>query len=192
MRDNQEQQKPRMGDTEMSKKMTGSVVAIILLALCLCITSFALIWSTVSVEGNLFHSGKVAIDLNGGKPVIEEHEFLFEPGMTVEKDFYLKNESTWDVWYRIYFDDVEGGLGDVLQVTLRDGDTVLWEGMLSEMTKDRTAATADMLALGETKNLTLSFHFPEEAGNEAQRLDLHFSLAADAVQTKNNPNRLFD
>lgn len=82
-----------------SKKLTASVVTVFVLAICLCITTFALIWATVSVENNLFHTGIVKINLNDGKPVIEEHEFLFEPGMTVKKDFFIENQSTWDVYY---------------------------------------------------------------------------------------------
>lgn len=76
-----------------SKKLTASIVTVIVLAICLCITTFALIWATVSVENNLFHTGIVKINLNDGKPVIEEHEFLFEPGMTVKKDYYLNCSS---------------------------------------------------------------------------------------------------
>ncbi len=174
------------------KKVTGSLVTIFILALCLCITTFALAWSILSVENNLFHTGSVKINLNDGKPVIEEHEFLFEPGMTVEKQFYIENLSTWDVWYRLYFENVEGGLADTLEVTLRDGDNVLWSGSPNDMSKDKTAATADMLKIHQKKNLILSLHFPETAGNEAQGLSLSFDIAADAVQTKNNPNRLFD
>lgn len=174
------------------KRMTGSIAAVVILAVCLCITTFALVWSTVSVENNLFHTGTVKIDLNGGRPVIEEHAFVFEPGMTVEKEFYLENQSTRDVWYRLYFEDVEGGLADVLEVTLREGGAVLWEGRLSDMTKEKTAMTADMLKPGERKELTVTFRFPKDAGNGAQGQSLRFALAADAVQTKNNPNRLFD
>ena len=36
------------------------------------------------------------------------------------------------------------------------------------------------------------FHFPEATGNSAQAKDLTFTLCADATQTKNNPQRLFD
>ena len=174
------------------KKMTGAILAVILLSLCLCFTTFALIWATVSVENNLFHTGSVKIDLNGGKPVIEEREFLFEPGMTVEKNFTIENQSTYDVWYRLYFDKVEGGLADVLEITLRGGDRVIWRGKLADMTKERTAASADALKLHETKTLTLSFYFPQDAGNALQGQTLRFDLVADAVQQKNNPNRLFD
>lgn len=61
-----------------SKKLTASVVTVFILAICLCITTFALIWATVSVENNLFHTGIVKINLNDGKPVIEEDGFILD------------------------------------------------------------------------------------------------------------------
>lgn len=180
-----------MNKNNTGKKLTASVVAIVVLAVCLCITTFALVYSAVSVENNLFHTGEVKINLNDGKPVIEEHEFLFEPGMTVEKDFFIENQSTWDVYYKLYFDDIEGGLADVLEVEIRDGDTVLFGGKASYLTREYNDAADDVLRLNERRDLTVSFHFPEEAGNSAQALYLSFSMKADAVQTKNNPQRIF-
>ncbi len=174
------------------KKLTGSVIAIVVLSICLCITTFALVYSVVEVENNLFHTGTIKLNLNDGKPVIEEHEFLFEPGMTVEKDFFLENQSTWDVYYRLYFSDIEGGLADVLEVSIRDGEKILFDGKIADMTKDKVGAADDILKLNERRDLTISFHFPEESGNEAQSLYLTFTISADAVQTKNNPNKLFD
>lgn len=174
------------------KKLTASVAAIIILAICLCVTTFALAYSVVAVDNNLFQTGIIKINLNDGKPVIEEHEFLFEPGMTVEKDFFIENQSTWDVYYRLYFDNLEGGLADVLDISLRDGDKVLYAGKAKELIKADVGAADDILKLNERRELTISFHFPEEAGNDAQNLYLSFDLKADAVQTKNNPNRLFD
>lgn len=175
-----------------SKKLTASVVTVIILALCLCITTFALVWATVSVDNNLFHTAMVKINLNDGKPVIEEHEFLFEPGMTVKKDFFIENQSTWDVYYKLYFEDIEGGLADVLEISIRNDDTVLFEGKAKELTKANVGAANDVLKLNERRNLTVYFHFPEEADNRTQNLRLTFSMKADAVQTKNNPNKLFD
>ncbi len=174
------------------KRLTGNVIAIVSLSVCLCITTFALVYSTVAVENNLFHTGTVKINLNDGKPVIEEHEFLFEPGMTVKKDFFIENQSTWDVYYRLYFTDIEGGLANVLDVTVKDGEKVLYSGKATNLTKENVGAANDVLKLNERRNLTVYFHFPEEAGNEAQNLVLTFSMSADAVQTKNNPNKLFD
>ena len=184
-----------MADEKKSKtvkKLTGSVIAIVILSICLCITTFALVYSTVAVENNLFHTGTVKLNLNDGNPVIEEHEFLFEPGMTVEKEFFIENQSTWDVYYRLYFFDIDGELSDVLEVAVRDGNKILFNGKMADMTKDKVGAADDILKLNERRNLTVSFHFPEEVGNAAQRLYLTFTMGADAVQTKNNPNKLFD
>lgn len=175
-----------------AKKLTASVVAVIILAVCLCITTFALVYSTVAVDNNLFQTGTIQIDLNGGQPVITEDEYLFEPGMTVEKPFYIENQGTWDVYYKLYFDNVEGGLADVLEVEIRDGDTVLFGGKIADLTKETVGAADDILKLHERRELTISFHYPEEAGNSGQAQYLSFDLKADAVQTKNNPNRLFE
>ena len=174
------------------KKLTASVAAVIVLAICLCITTFALVYSTVAVDNNLFRTGVIKINLNDGKPVIEEPEFLFEPGMTVEKPFFIENLSTWDVYYRLYFDNLEGGLADVLEVEIRDGDMILFGGKIADLTKETVGAADDILKLHDRRELTISFHYPEEAGNSGQAQYLSFDLKADAVQTKNNPNRLFD
>ena len=177
---------------QTAKKLTGSVLLIILLSFCLCITTFALIWSIVTVDDHYFYTGKVEIDLNGGKPVIEEHEFLFEPGMTVVKDFYIQNNSTWDVYYKLYLDDVSGGLADVLLITIKYGEKVLFSGKPKSLMENLVGAADDVLYLKEKKNLQIVFHYPEEAANQTQNSFLTFTLCADAVQTKNNPNKEFD
>ena len=181
-----------MAENKTAKRLTGGIIAIVALAVCLCITTFALVYASVSVENNLFHTGKVKINLNDGKPVIREHEFIFEPGMTVKKDFFIENDSSWDVYYRIYLENVSGGLKDVLEITVKDGDRALYSGTASELTKQNVTAADDILKIGQKRNLTVYFHFPEDKGNETQNLDLTFTMCAEATQTKNNPNRLFD
>ncbi len=175
-----------------AKRLTASVAIILVLSCCLAITTFALVYSMVSVEDNLFVMGTVQINLNNGKPVIEEHEFLFEPGMTVKKDFFVKNESSCDIYYKLYFQNVSGGLADVLEVKICDGDKVLFEGTPSELNRAVVGAADDVLRLNEKRDLQIYFHFPEEAGNEAQNLYLSFDFSADAVQVKNNTNKEFD
>ena len=181
-----------MSESKTAKKLTGGIVAIIILAICLAVTTFALVYATVSVENNLFRTGEVKINLNDGEPVIREHEFIFEPGMTVTKDFFIENESTWDVYYKIYFDDVSGGLADVLEVTIKDGDKTLYSGTANELTRQNVIAADDTLKIGQRRNLTVVFHYPENSGNDTQNLDLTFTMCAEATQTKNNPNKLFD
>lgn len=60
--------------------------------------------------------------------MIRPDEFLFEPGMTVKKDFFIENDSTGTVYYRLYFAGVSGDLADVLEVTVKDGNKTLYSG----------------------------------------------------------------
>ncbi len=181
-----------MTKTATARKLTAGIIAIIVLSVCLCITTFALIYASVTIDENLFHTGTVKINLNDYKPVIEESDFLFEPGMTVKKDFFVKNESTEDVYYRIYFDEVSGGLRDILEITIKDGETVLWQGTANELTRDKVAAAQNELAKNARRDLQISFYYPPDSGNEGQGLDLEFELCAEATQTKNNDERKFN
>lgn len=180
-----------MSDTKTSRRLTGGIIAIILLSICLAITTFSLVYATVFVENNYFHTGRVQLNLNDGEPVIQAHEFLFEPGMTVEKTFFVENESTWEVYYRIYLDNVSGGLADILQITILDGDRVLYQDTASNLNQENVLAADDTLQIGQRKTLTVRFHFPAQAGNAAQSQSLSFTLCAEAAQTKNNPHKLF-
>ncbi len=175
-----------------SKKLTASLIAIVILAVCLSITTFALVYSMVSVNDNLFQTGVVKINLNDGKAVITEDEFLFEPGMTVKKDFFVQNEGTCDIYYRLYFKNVTGGLADMLEVKICDGDKVLFSGTPKELERQNVEAADDILKLSERRDLQIYFHFPKNVGNEGQDLYLSFDIAADAVQTKNNSLKEFD
>ncbi len=175
-----------------AKKLAVSIAVIIILSLCLVVSSAALVYSIVSVEGNIFVTGIVSINLNNGVPIIKDNEFLFEPGMTVKKDFFILNESTCDVYYKLYFTNVLGGLADMIEITVCDGDRVLYEGTPAELDRKSVGAANDILKVNEKRDLQIYFHFPEEVGNEGQDIYLSFDFAADAVQTKNNANREFD
>lgn len=180
-----------MKRADTAKRLTGGIITIIILAVCLCISTMALVISAVSVENNLFHTGSVDINLNDGKPIIREHEFLFEPGMTVKKEFFVENNSTFSVYYKLFFEDVTGGLKDVLKITVTDGEKVLYSGTPSGLTKENVIAADDVLQIKQRKKLFVEFYFPEGTGNSAQALDLSFTMCAEATQTKNNPNRIF-
>lgn len=181
-----------MDDTKTGKKLRLSILAVIVLIFCLGITTFALVDETVSLENNLFQTGSIKINLNDGNPVIREDEFLFEPGMTVEKTFFIENQSTWDVYYKIYLEDIAGGLADVLQVTVKDGDEIICKGTPDQLKKKTVMTAKQELRMKQRKTLTITFYFPPDAGNGVQNRDLTFTICADATQTKNNPNRAFN
>lgn len=176
----------------MRNKLLGSTLLTILLVIGLAVTTFAIGLSLVDVPGNTFRTGRIKLNLNDGRPVIQENSFTFEPGATVVKPFFLQNDGTWEVYYKFYFSHVDGDLANVLDVTIQDGDTVLYTGKMSALTR-RTAVAADKrLAVGQRREFTVAFHFPADAGNRYQKSDLTFELCADAVQTKNNPFALFE
>ncbi len=174
-----------MNNGKTSKQLKKSIVLILLLSLCLCFTSAALVYSVVVVEDNVFATGTVKINLNDGKSVIKENEFLFEPGMTVKKEFFIENQSTCDVYYKLYFNNVDGGLADVLQIKICDGQEVLLSGTPKELGRKEVLPTDDVLSLGEKKELQIYFYFPSNIDNGSQNSHLSFDLSADAVQTKN-------
>lgn len=175
------------------KRLIISVIVLTVLCCCLVVTSFALAYQVAKLENNSFQTGGIGIDLNGGKPVITADEFLFEPGMTVEKPFYIQNNGTWAIYYKLYFSQISGSLGDVLDVSILDEDNVvLLTGKLSELTKETSPAMEDTLESGQRQNLTIRFHFPEGSGNAVQGESLTFELSAVGVQTKNNPGKEFE
>ncbi|MBQ6856161.1 MAG: hypothetical protein IJO13_03560, partial [Lachnospiraceae bacterium] len=156
--------------------------------------AYALFYATVKIEENYFQTGEVEIDLNGGRPVIERHEYLFEPGMTVEKDFYIQNNSTDDVYYRMYFENVNGELADVMEIRIWDPETgaEYFNGIARRLTRMGVRTAREELAMGERRDLKISFHYPEESGNATQNQEMSFDLKADAVQTRNNPDKQFE
>ena len=176
-----------------SKKLNISIATLVVLFLCLCVTAFALAYAMLRVDNNVFETGEIKIDLNGGEPVIKYDEFLFEPGMTVEKSFYIENKGTWAVYYKLYFSNVKGDLGDVLDVTIKNAEgNVLLQGKLSKLKRHNVPVVEDELQVGERRDMTIIFHFPEDAKNTAQSDNVSFALSALAVQTKNNDGKEFE
>lgn len=174
------------------RRITLSALAVVVLTICLCITTYALVTVTVNVDNNYFKMGNVEINLNDGQAIINENDFRFEPGMTVTKSFFVKNESTDSVWYKIYFENVKGDLADVLQITIKQGEKIIAQGTANQLNRNAVSAKDDKLALNEKRDLTISFYYPQDAGNTTQSKNLEFSLCAEAVQTRNNDDKAFE
>lgn len=185
-----------MADTATSRsdarrRWLSSALLTVLLALGLIVTTLA-ISTQISVARN-FTTGTVKLNLNGsadakdgkGAPVITENDkFLFEPGMTVEKTFFLENRGA-DCWYKLYFNNVSGDLASVLDVTIKNGNDTLCSGKMKDLTF-ADAPVAGKLSAGSRLDLTISFYFPKDASNTAQNGTLQFDLCADATQSANN------
>lgn len=218
-----------------TRRLGINIMTIVALAVCLCITTYALV-SSVLVKNNTFNTGIVDIELNGGEQIIgpgqdeadSKEGALYsvplntEPGMTITKRFYIENNSTCDIWYKLYFvlEKDTGNLADILDVRIyvegneKKADaltadaarslTEIYSGSFKDLIKDEenkevSAKEAkgkliyDPNASDEEKKtyFVISFHFPENTGNESQNDYVKFILSADAVQAKNNPDAEF-
>lgn len=180
-----------MNEQNLKKKLTVMIVTVVLLSLGLAITSFALASSIAQVRNNRFAmSMGVELAINDGQPVVDVTDMVYEPGGTYVSEFSIANLGTFDVWYRVYFTDVNGALKDYITVTIKEADgTVLCKGTMSELSSDKVAVSS--LAAGEKKTLTIEFYFSSEAGNAAQGQSVSFNITANATQKQNNPNKDF-
>ncbi|MBR2388336.1 MAG: hypothetical protein IKB02_06155 [Clostridia bacterium] len=179
-------------DKTIIKKITAGVAVFIILCVCLCVTTLALVYAMVSVEDNVFESGFVKINLNGGEAVIDDPNLFFEPGMTIEKSFFVKNESKRPILYKLYFNALEGDLADIIEIEITDvtdpdNVEVLYTGVASELRRFNVDAVKTPIPGGETRDLVISFHLDESKNNEYQECGMTFDLCADAVQAENNP-----
>ena len=180
-----------MNEQKLKKKLTMMIVTVVLLSLGFTITSFALASSIAQVRNNRFAmSMGVKLTINEGNPVVDVTDMVYEPGGTYKSEFSIANLGTFDVWYRVYFTDVDGVLKDYITVTIKEADgTVLCKGKMSELSSDKVAVSS--LAAGEKKTLTIEFYFSSEAGNSAQEQSVSFNITANATQKQNNPNKDF-
>ena len=138
-----------------------------------------------------FAAGEIKLNLNDGKPVIETYGYIFEPGLLVQREFFLENNGNMSAFYRIYLEDVAGDLADLLLITIKDGNDVVCSGTANELRRDMALPAPATLQGGERRTLTALFYLPFGVTNDAQNRTLTFTLCADASQTTGNPNRLF-
>ena len=218
------------------KKFTISIIIIIILMICFITTTFALINNKVTVEDNEFQTGIVDIQISELEPIYSKefdpqysdmepselenyNKFLFEPGMLVAYSFSITNNSTTDVYYRLYLDiqedeetdepgEIDTGLADLLEVTVTiddeddnsDNDTILFSNAIaSNLSKDSindfikdNPNSIDELEEGKSKSYKIYFHYPSDSGNVGQDKSLSFKLSVEATQTKNNTDKEFN
>ena len=178
-------------DRDTSRRLIFNIVTVIALAVCFTITTFA-ITRKYAVSHGIFLTGEVKININDGLPIINSDDLLLEPGMTIEKEFFVKNEGDCDVYFKVYFDNVDGELANVLNIKVMDGDSILFNGTPKKFTKLSTTTADNVLKQDETRKLKISFYYPEAEGNAEQGSELSFNLCAQAVQAKNNANKDFE
>lgn len=176
----------------LKMEIAAGISVIAALTAMLSVTTYALNTASVLIEENSFQMGTVDISLNDGKKIFEGSDLKIEPGTSVKKDFTLKNDSTVDVYYRLYLENIAGSLKDRLIFQIYDGDEMLYSGLANDFTKDSPCVGDTALKAGEEKILTVVVKMQEDAGNEYQNSYISFDITADAVQVRNNPDKMFE
>ena len=215
------------------KKLIISIIIVIILMVCFITSTFALINNKVTVEDNEFQTGIVDIQISELEPIYSKEfdpqysdlepsqlenftKFLFEPGVLAAYTFSITNNSTTDVYYRLYLDiqedketdELDNDLADLLEVTVTiddtddnpDNDTVLFSNVkASNLSKDSindfikdNPNSVDELDEGKSKSYKIYFHYPSESNNSGQDKSLSFKLSVEATQTKNNTDKEFN
>lgn len=175
-----------------ARRMLRQVLAVLLLLCLLAATTFALAAASVQVEDNRFETARVELALFKGAehPLAGTVDALAEPGKTLIHTFELVNNSTVDVYCRLYLDRAEGPLCDCVTFTVAaDGQT--YTASASAFTRRQAYSLPQPLAPGERRTVEVCVTMPAHVGNAAQNAWLTYSLAADATQTRNNPAREF-
>lgn len=131
-------------------------------------------------------TANVSINMNDGAPILSQYEYDDWNG--VAETFFIQNDSTVvPVFARLYLDHVSGLLADSVTVSVYDGDTNLGAVWNKGAGGRLFAALPNALDIGERKDLTVIFSVESGAHGEMQ-----FDLACDAVQTRNNLERIYD
>lgn len=150
---------------------------------------FATEYMEIGIDGNIENGAALQFYDKNGKPIS-----LVEPGMTLIGGFTVKNDSTFDVYYRLRFTDTAGELADVLlaTITTEDGQTVLCGPCTVAELTDASRFSPKQLGAGQHLALRLKLEFPGGTGNDAQGKTLSCRLTADMTQVRNNDGMVFD
>ena len=203
----------------IEKKLRIGMITIVILTVCLVMTTYALMRVTLDLKNNTFRTGQIGINLNGGNDIIDKNDpsfQRFEPGVLAKTEFYIENDkSTWPVYYRVYFSDITGDLANVLEVTITDPESdqgkgpraetffkdqrrkengcgeILYHGTLANLTRKKVDTANDILEVNEVRDLHMYFYFPTDEGNDTMKKEVSFTVGVDAVQTKNNDQKDF-
>lgn len=128
----------------------------------------------------------VSINMNDGAPILSQNEYDDWNG--VAETFFIQNDSTVvPVYARLYLNHVSGSLADSATVSVYDGDTNLGAVWNKGAGGRLFAEIPNALGIGQRMDLTVIFSVESGAHGEMQ-----FELACDVVQTRNNPERIYD
>lgn len=172
------------------KNFKIGVTVLMIAVVCFCACSFALSKTSLSSRLGIYRSGeggsenssKVNVDINGNAKIIEDN-LIINPGDTLSKTFYIKNNDSENIYYG--FSEVGGNLKDFLTVKLVSGDEVLYEGKASEL-ENFNSDKSHVINPSETKNFEMILVYPVSAGNNSGNSEFSFRVTCDYLVARGN------
>lgn len=164
------------------------VVLIVILLLCVIGTGISLgtyAWFTsqATTENNVFQSGELVIGVpnNGTNDGFINLANLF-PGKSVNASLDVKNMG--DVLFKYKISTIktggDQGLFDILTLTISDGTTKIYDGLLKDINKEIGNIEPD-----KSQTLQFTIKMPESAGNNCQSKMTTTKFIFDATQVEN-------
>ena len=113
-------------------RLRFGMVIVVILSICLVMTTYALMTVTLSISRNEFRTGAIQITLmKNGKIITEADKIVdvknIEPGMLIKETFSIVNRprsesnpngSTGPIFYRLSFENISGKLAEIMEVTI--------------------------------------------------------------------------
>ena len=196
-----------MTKIRLSRRLTVSVILIVLLLAALSATTLALVFEYLESDVTIT-TGTVSVAMGDTEAtaaegnttaVLDGASFLMEPGATHRAEIVVKNTGSGEAYFRVYLQNFGNfvALADATTLTVvrqdgagRDAEE-LYSGPMSGLSRATAQASEKTLAAGETATVSLYFHMPADVGNASQNVSVTFDLCAEAVQTKNNQDASF-
>lgn len=182
-----------MTEVELKKKIGMNMAILVMLFLLLAVSTYALFSPVLIIKDNIFTTASAPkVTINDGKKVFNEKDLSFGPGERIMKPMKIKNQSDMELHYRVYLENVKGPLEDVLIFNIYFNDQLKHSVKLSDFGKSNAYISHIPLKAGEERTYFVEAVFPVGYNNQHSNQYVYFDFVVNAVQAKNNPDKLFD
>ncbi len=175
-----------------NKKLARSIALVFLLVVTFAIVTYAVLRATTRVSDHFVQTGEISITFDTETQIFDGVDYNLEPGASVVQTLSVKNVGTGALYFRLYFENVEGIVSDQLTFNFYDEDGALVKSVSAkEFTSDNYLESTVALEVGETVEYEVIVTMGKSAGNTYQDQSLTFDIVALAVQSKNNDAQEF-
>lgn len=186
-----------------------SIITMIILIICMILIYFIWAMSDATVPNNRFVFGTVDVEVgyydNDAEMYYGTESTMFNEEINYhyinpseclsQKMFFVRNKGNVDAYFRVYFENISGKLGNIVAVRIKseDGKTLLADIPANDMIRDYLNTIDDpkngiigKLAAGEKQNMIIELVMTDVKPENPQNLSLEFDLCVEAVQVQNN------